>query len=314
MQKTLFLPAVRLRLRKTLPFWLILPAILVILAVQVYPALYTGWLSLQDRTPGGWNFVGLGNFARLFNSNLFNQSAGLTLVFLIGYSSLTLFLGFLIALLLKRSGRLSGFYITLLFIPWVIADVIAGLVFRLLVVPDYGLFSGFLQNPAIFPPRGISVLTAAPPTPWLGSFPFPPSPAMVYLILAAAWKALPFVTLLILAALQTIPLEVTESARIDGAGGFQLARHITLPLILPALVICLFNLFLGGINGVGTVFSLTGGGPGTSTYVLSYLLYNTGWTQLEFGRAAALALIMAAANWVLIFWVLRVTRVHERSR
>jgi ABC-type sugar transport system permease subunit len=137
---------------------------------------------------------------------------------------------------------------------------------------------------------------------------------MVYLILAASWKALPFVTLLILAAIQTVPGEVNECARIDGANGVQLTRYITLPLILPTLVVCLFNLILGGINGVGLVFSLTGGGPGTSTYVLSYLLYNIGWTQLEFGRAAALALIMALVNWFLIYSVLRTTRVNDLSR
>ncbi len=210
--------------------------------------------------------------------------------------------------------RLSGLYITLLFIPWIIADVIAGLVFRLLVTPDYGLFSGILQNPALIPPNGLSVLTATRPVPWFGTFPFPPSPAMIYLILAASWRALPFVTLLILAALQTVPAEVVESARIDGATGFQLTRHITVPLILPAMVVALFNLIIGGMNGVGMVFSLTGGGPGTATYVISYLLYVIGWGQLRFGRAAALALLIAIVNWILIFSILRMTRVNDSRR
>ena len=99
---------------------------------------------------------------------------------------------------------------------------------------------------------------------------------MVFLILAATWRALPFVTLLILAALQTVPKEVTESAQIDGANGLRLAQYITIPLIMPSMIVALFNLILGGMNGVGMVFSLTGGGPGTTTYVLSYLLY-TPW-------------------------------------
>ena len=81
-----------------------------------------------------------------------------------------------------------------------------------------------------------------------------------------------------------------------------------------SLVVALFNLLLGGMNGVGMVFSLTGGGPGTTTYVLSYLLYAIGWARLEFGRAAALAILIAFVNWLLIFGVLRMTRVHERSR
>jgi ABC-type sugar transport system permease subunit len=298
----------RFEIRKSLPFWLILPTIIVILIVQVYPAFYTMWLSLQERKGASWEYVGFENFERLVNAGLFPESIGHTVIFLVGYVVLTLSLGFIIAQLLKRNVPLTGLYVTILFIPWIIADIIAGLVFRLLVTPDYGLFSGVLAE------RGISVLTDTRPTPLFGSFPFPPSPAMIYLNLAATWRALPFITLLILASLQTIPHEVIESARIDGANGLQITNHITIPLILPTMVVALFNLILGGMNGVGMVFSLTGGGPGTATYVLSYFLYVLGWGQLRFGRAAALALMIAIVNWILIFLVLRVTRLQERER
>ena len=303
--------AIQLWFRKSLPFWLILPTAIVLLIVQFYPAFYTGWLSFQERTPQGWSFVGFDNFTRLFRTGLFVESVGHTIIFLTGYTVLTVTLAFIIAYLLKQNVRLSGVYITLLFIPWIIADIIAGLVFRLLVVPEYGILNNFFGNLGA---EGISVLTDPRPTPWIGDFPFPPSPAMIYLILAACWRALPFVTLLILAALQTVPREVIESAQIDGANGFRLAQHITIPLILPAMVVAIFNLILGGMNGVGMVFALTGGGPGTTTYVLSYLLYTLGWARLEFGQAAALAIILAIANWILIMGVLRITRINERSR
>jgi ABC-type sugar transport system permease subunit len=213
-----------------------------------------------------------------------------------------------VALLLSRRLRLSGLYITLIYIPWVIADIIVGLVWRLLVVPDYGLLSGITQNPALFPPDGLSILTAVPPRPWFGDFPFPPAPAMIYLIIAAAWRALPFITLLLLAAIQTIPHEIIESSRIDGAGAGQVIWHIMLPLILPTMIVALFSLTLSGMNGVGMVFSLTRGGPGTSTEVLSYLLYSIGWGQREFGQAAALAILIAIVNWLLILGTLRITR------
>jgi ABC-type sugar transport system permease subunit len=313
MQKTLPRWASRNPLRNSLPFWLILPTVIVLLTIQVYPALYTIWLSLQEREPSGWRFVGFRNFELLFGMGLFDESVGHSIVFLVGYASLTLVLGFIIALLLNRRMRLSGFYITLLFIPWIIADIIAGLVFRLLVIPDYGLLSGILQNPAIFPPNGLSVLTAVPPRPWFGNFPFPPAPAMTFLILASAWRALPFITLLLLAAMQTVPHEIVESSRIDGANGWQVIRYIMIPLMLPTLVVALFSLTLSGMNGVGMVFSLTGGGPGTSTEVLSYLLYSIGWRQLQFGRAAALALMIAVINWLLIAGTLRMTRLKERN-
>ncbi|MCX6050142.1 MAG: sugar ABC transporter permease [Chloroflexi bacterium] len=298
---------------RSLPFWLILPTILVLLVTQVYPGIYTIWLSLQARQPTGWTFVGGNNYKRLFDMGQFGESVGHTVVFLVGFVVVTLVVGFLFALLLNRKLYFSGLYITLLYIPWVIADIIAGLVWRLLVVPDYGLLSGITQNPLFFPPNGLSILTAVPPRPWLGAFPFPPAPAMIYLIMASAWRALPFITLLLLAAMQTVPSEIVESSRIDGARGWQVVRFILLPLMLPTLVVALFSLTLSGMNGVGMIFSLTNGGPGTSTEVLSYLLYSIGWTQREFGRAAALAMLIAVVNWLLILGTLRVSRVEERG-
>ena len=295
----------------SLPFWLLLPTLLVLIITQVYPGLYTIWLSFQTRERAGWEFVGTENYTRLVGMGAFVESVGHTVVFLVGFVVLTLAAGFLIALLLNRKLRLSSFYITLLYIPWVIADIIAGLAWRLLVVPDYGLLSSVLQNPALFPPTGLSILTAAPPRPWLGDFPFPPAPAMTYLIIASAWRALPFITLLLLAAMQTVPHEVIESSRIDGASRWQGVRYIMLPLMRAPLIVALFSLTLSGMNGVGMVFSLTGGGPGSSTEVLSYLLYSIGWGQRDFGRAAAVAMVIAIVNWLLIMGTLRVTRVEE---
>lgn len=300
-------------LRRSLPFWLIAPTILILLVVQVYPGLYTIWLSLQTRQPDGWEYIGFRNYERLTELSIFWESIGHTIVFLVGFVTLTLLSGFFVALLLNRKLRLSTFYITLIYIPWVIADIIVGLVWRLLVVPEYGLLSGITQNPLLFPPNGLSILTAVPPKPWFGDFPFPPAPAMIYLIIAASWRALPFITLLLLAAIQTIPNEVLESGRIDGAGSFQIVWYIMVPLMLPTLIVALFSLTLSGMNGVGMVFSLTGGGPGTSTEVLSYLLYSMGWSQREFGRAAALALLIAIVNWLLILGTLRITRSQQEN-
>jgi ABC-type sugar transport system permease subunit len=134
---------------------------------------------------------------------------------------------------------------------------------------------------------------------------------MVYLIMASSWRALPFIAILLLAAIQTIPPEIMESSRIDGASFAQVVWYIMLPLMLPTLIVALFSLTLSGMNGVGIVFSLTGGGPGTSTEVLSYLLYSIGWGQREFGRAAALAMMIAVVNWLLILGTLRVTRSQQ---
>jgi ABC-type sugar transport system permease subunit len=299
------------RARNLLPLWLILPTLIILFIVQVYPALYTVWLSTQERGPAGWEFVGLDNFERLITLNQFGESVGLTVVFLVCHVVLTMVGGFITAFLLSRKIRFAGLFITLLFIPWVLSQIIVGFMFRLMVAPDYGIFTGFLMDPARFPPNGLSVLTAPPPQPWFGEFPFPPAPAMWLLILASTWRALPFVTLLILAAIQMVPTEVIESSRMDGANGWQVIRHIIIPLILPMLVVAIFNVILNGMNGVAVIFSLTGGGPGTATQIVSYLLYSIGWSRIQFGRAAALALIVAVVNWLLILGTLRFTRVQE---
>ena len=114
--------------------------------------------------------------------------------------------------------------------------------------------------------------------------------------------------------MQTIPYELIESSRIDGARAWQIVRYIMVPLMLPMMVVALFSLTLSGMNGIGMVFSLTGGGPGTSTQVLSYLLFTLGWDRLQFGRAAALAIMIATVNLVLISGTLRLTRVNEEIR
>ena len=290
-----------------------MPTLVVILAIQVYPAIYSFLLSSQEFKAGQPTFVGLNNFQRVFSSSAFSASLWNTLFYLVGYATLTMLAAFVIAQFLNQRLRLSPLYITIIFIPWVLSDVVVGLMFRLFVVPEYGLFSSIFANPSVFgPPNGVSILTSAASPQIVPGTPFPPSPALIYLIFAAAWKALPFTTLLILAALQTVPKEVLESASIDGATVVQSFRFITLPLVLPTMMVALFNLTLAGVNGVGMVFSLTGGGPGTSTEVLSFLLYTIGFGRLDFGRAAALSVFMAAINLALIMLALRVSRTeHE---
>ena len=295
-------------LSRTLPFWLLLPSLLVLAVIQFYPGLYSIFLSTQDFQAGTMKYVGLQNFNKVVGSGSFTDSVWLTLMFLVGYALLTLVVSFIVALLLNRKLRLSGLYLIIIFIPWVLSDVIAGLIFRLFVVPDYGLLSPFFASSFFGSPDGISLLTTPPPSPLNDAIPFPPAPAMFLLIFAAAWKAVPFITLLILAALQTVSREVLESASMDGANGLASFRFITLPLVIPTLVVALFNLTLGGINGVGMVFSLTSGGPGTATEVLSFLLYRLGFGQLEFGRAAALSVLMTIINLALILLALRVSR------
>ncbi|MCB0081629.1 MAG: sugar ABC transporter permease, partial [Caldilineaceae bacterium] len=177
---------------------LLLPGIVVIAAIQLYPVLYTFWLSFRrtEAGTGRFLFVGLENFRRLLESSAFSESLVHTGIFLVGYVVLTMSVALGIALLLRERVRLTPLYITLLFLPWIISDVIAGIVWRLFVIPDYGQFSPFFANPTLFgEPNGISILTTTVRSPLHPDIPFPPAPALLYLIVAASWKILPFITL-----------------------------------------------------------------------------------------------------------------------
>ncbi|MCX6017261.1 MAG: sugar ABC transporter permease [Chloroflexi bacterium] len=296
-------------MRKLLPWLLLAPSLLVIGVVQLYPALWSVWLSFQKVAGVRTAPVGLRNYALVFGSRAFAESLWHTAFFLFGYVVLTLLLGLGIALLLNRKLKLGTAYASLLFVPWVLSDVIVGLVFKLFVDPDTGLFAPFFAQP-LFGLQGSALLTHVPTETFIASVPFPPAPALIYLIVAAVWKALPFTTLLALAALQTVPREVTESAALDGAGGGRMFAYITLPLILPQVLAATFSLIIGGMNGVGMVFALTGGGPGTSTEVLSLLLYSIGFSALDLGRAAALSVFIAAVNLLLLAAALRASRAR----
>ena len=113
-----------------LPIWLILPTVLVLLAIQVYPVFYTIALSFQERKPSGWIYVGLRNFERLFGASAVRESIGHTVIFLVGYVALTLSLGFIIALLLNSRIKASGLFRGLMLIPWTIPSVVVAILWR----------------------------------------------------------------------------------------------------------------------------------------------------------------------------------------
>ncbi len=180
------------------------------------------------------------------------------------------------------------------------------MVWRLFVVPEYGLLSPFFAS------MGISVLTSPAPATGYGHSSLPTCTRTLFLIVPRCGRPCPSPRCLFLAALQTVPNEVLESASIDGAT----VRTVFSPHHLcrsscprwPSLI----NLILGGINGVGMVFSLTGGGPGTATEVLSYLLYSIGFAGWILGLAASLSVLMSIVNLVLVLSTLQPVRTKRR--
>ncbi len=270
-----------------LPLWFLLPALLVLAVIQVYPSLYSLYLSTTRVRGGVLSEVGLANFERLFNSPTFVESLKTTVIYSGFYLALTVSLGLLVALLLNRRIRFTGGYLILIFIPWVISDVVAGTMWRWLFQQTYGIVQVWL-NPVV----GSSLYTNA-------------SGAMGIVVAASVWRALAFTTLLFLAALQTVPVEVIESAALDGANRFQRFFRIIFPIIRPTFLVVILMTSIRAVNTIGIILSITRGGPGTATLTTSLYLYRTAWLEGDFGTGAAISVIMFAVNVVLTFVYLR---------
>lgn len=275
---------------KWFPFWLLLPSIMVLLALQVGPTLYSFYLSTTRMRQGVVTDVGLENYGRILNMPSFREALRLTLIYAGSYVILTVLLGLLIALLLNRRFKFTGIYLVLIFFPWVISDVVAGTMWRWLWQPTYGLIQNWVT--ANLPAFGEHIYTTA-------------GGAMFIVVTAAVWRGLAFTTLICLGALQTVPTETLESAALDGAGRFRRFFKVILPQIRPTLMVMVLLASIQAINSVGLIFSITNGGPGGATKTAAFFLLETGWRNGDFGRGAAASVILFFINLTLTLVYLR---------
>ncbi len=284
------------RTGRFLPFWLLLPAMLVLLAIQVYPTLYSFYMSLTRPFAGNLVWVGLRNFERLFADTNFIQSLGHSAVYAGSSLVLTVGLGLWLAVLVNRRVRFSGPYLILLFIPWVISDVVAGTIWRWMFEQAYGILQYWLD-----PIVHNTLFTN-------------PTGEMAIVVTASVWRSLAFTIILFLGALQTVPQEVLESAAIDGASGWQSFWSMSFPLIRPTFLIAVLLTSIRGINSLGLILSIMGrdGGAGNATQTASLYLFNAVARDGDFGLGAAAAVLLFAVNVVLTLVYLRlITRRKE---
>ncbi len=279
--------------RKFLPFWFLLPAMLVLIVVQIYPTLYSFYLSLTRTHAGDMIFVGTRNFERLLGDTNFINSLGHTAVYAGWYLVLTVGLSVYLAVLLNRRVKFTGFYLIIIFIPWVISDVVAGTMWRWLFQQSYGLLQYWLKP----------ILSMSPYT--------NPTGAMAIVVAASVWRALAFTTILFLGALQTVPVEVLESAALDGASGWTSFWRVTFPIIRPTFLVAVLLTSIRGINSLGLILSILGssGGTGNAAQTASLYLFNAVQRDGDFGLGAAAAVLLFLVNIALTIVYLRlVTR------
>ncbi|HHV62690.1 MAG TPA: sugar ABC transporter permease [Firmicutes bacterium] len=260
---------------------LITPAMLAIVGLLFYPMIYAFWMSLNniDFGTGKFSFAGLQNYIDLFFDPRIIKSFKATLVFSVGVTVITLALSLLLALLLNQNFKGRGLCRALLLIPWAVAPIANGLMWKWMFNPRLGLINNLL----------ISVGVLDHFENWL----MKPGPAMIAVIVTMVYKTLPFITLLFLAALQSIPAGLYEAAYIDGAGVFQRFWRITLPLLRPSMVIIKVVLSVNTLKAFDMIYVLTEGGPADATMVANYMAYAQSFKLLRFGYGAALAFVIS---------------------
>lgn len=265
-----------------LPTLLVLPAFIVLLAITIFPLLYTATLTLfswELTTKASAQFVALGNFGRiLFEDGRFWNAMRNTTVLVVVGVGLQVILGTGLALLVNRLRRGRTLIVSLILMPVMIAPVVAGFQFRMI----YSDQSGPLNNI-------IEVLTGGlwRGTAWLAE----PSVALISILIADVWQWTPFMILIVLAGLQAIPEELHEAARIDGASAPQQVWHITLPLVMPVIVVGILVRVMDTFKLFDIVYQLTAGGPGSTTETIAYYTYLQGFKFFSLGYTAAMAVI-----------------------
>lgn len=271
---------------------LLAPAVIYLFAMSIYPTIFSLWLSLhnyiiyrRDRV----SFAGFSNFTDLLDSETFRESFRVTLEFAAAAVTLELALGLAIAVLLDRKMRGIGILRTLLIVPVLISPVGIALTFRYIFAPTYGLLTYLLHSVGLPSPEWtVSVVWALP-----------------VVVFVDVWQWTPFVALILLSGMQSVSVEVTEAAELDGLNEWQKLWRIVLPLVRPVLLVVVLIRLIDSIRVFDTVFVLTRGGPGSTTEVLSLLSYITGFSEGDMGSASAVAWVTLVLVNVLVLIFLR---------
>ena len=270
--------------KNKLGYILIAPAVIGILLMSIYPLLSGVVMSFQENNmvKAGTGeigiFIGLKNYLTLFKDEVFLTSLKNTVFWTIANLILQMSLGIVTALLLNQKMKMRLVYRVSVLIPWIVPSVVAALNWRWMYDSKNGIINIFLTKTGIIP-EGIA---------WLGET----SSAMIAVIIESVWKGMPFVMLLVLAGLQSIPLDMYEAAYIDGANKFQTLTKNTLPYIKDSILIAGILTTIYTINNFNAIWLMTAGGPLDSTEILFTHAYKKAFLQYDFGASAAISTIM----------------------
>jgi len=258
-------------------FTFLFPSIVILFILTIVPFLYGLYVSFHDASLVKiGNFIGLQNYINTFKNPNFYSSLKVTVIFVFSAVILELFIGLLIAFLLQNAKFKSMILNTLFLIPMASTPAVIGILWRIMFETDNGIINYLLGTIGI------------PKVPWLGH----PVAALISLIIIDVWEWSPFFFLIGHAGLLSIPEDVYEAGKIDGAGVFTQFFKISLPLITPLISLAVFLRFIDAYKMFDIVYVVTSGGPGSSTENMSMYAYRQGFIFFHVGYSSALAIIM----------------------
>ena len=277
-------------LDRTFPYWSLLPAVIVFVVLSVYPMLNLIVMSVSTfRFEGGveyMTFNPVANFSQFATDPVLRPAFVNTLVFVVASVALEMALGLWLALLAARVVSVKGLLRTLIILPILVPPVAIGSMWRLIFNYEFGVMN-----------QALAVL-GLDPVNWLGDSRF----ALMSVIAVDVWHWVPFIFLILFAAVEGIPVDVLEAARIDGARQSQITRYVMLPMLLPAIVVAFTFRSILAFKAFDEVFLLTSGGPGTATEIVSLHLYKVFFVQnnMGYGAMLSLAVILMVVSFLLV--------------
>jgi multiple sugar transport system permease protein len=263
----------------------LIPASIALLAIVAYPFFYGFYLSLTNANPLTLqqDFIGSENYRVLLSDSVYRTSFRLTVIFTAAIVLIEFPLAMGVALMLNEPLRGRVIYRALLLVPWVMPNVVAAIIWQWIYSPDFGLLDFALWK--------LSIIDSY--IDFLGN----PDRALPAVIAVGVWKGLPFSAVVLLAGLQAVPADLHEAATIDGANAWRRFRDVTIPHLLPIIVVVLILRIVWTFNSFDLVYVLTGGGPGWATQLLSIYVYLSSfqYQQLGYGAAMAVSMLIALA-------------------
>jgi multiple sugar transport system permease protein len=283
-----------------LPYLLVAPAILIVALVTIYPALYAVGISTTDANLlrlESSRAIGLANYGKAWSDEIFIDALWHTLRWVIVNAGGQMLLALPVALYLNTAFHGRGLVRASILVPWVVPGAVVAIIWRYMVDANYGVVNDILLR------LGVIAETIA----WMGE----PLPSFIVISTATIWAGFPFFAVTLLAALQVIPEDLYEAARIDGASAWQRFTSVTVPLLMPTILLLLLLRTIWLAHSVDLIFLMSNGGPGYNNYTVAVYSFILTWSQLQLGYPSAMVIMLSV---VLLIASVVYIRSIERSR